>query len=332
MRKLTVPALVAGALTLVLTGCGAGSALVGVNDAAPAQVTTTAPIDAESAAKIAERVIAQADEAAAAPVKEAAALRAQALTGSALAVAEAASKLESDPSSTATPAPLTRNDPAKVLAVSRGTAFPRIILVQTATAEGAAKLNLLTSPDATTPFRLSTSVTMAPGTQVAALDSLDLGSPMVGKDTDLAVAPAALVTQYAASLAYPKPGNAEAVDTDDPFATSVRANAAAQAKAFGALATLTQKHVAQPKQTVSIALRGGGALVFSLLERTDTITLKPGGKSLTPSAEFQRLVKKKTLTESAELKSYETVVFTVPAEGKAGVVGADEVLFSAKGS
>ncbi|GAA2739176.1 hypothetical protein GCM10009867_34190 [Pedococcus aerophilus] len=338
MRKLTTPALLAGALTLALTGCGAGSALVGVNDAAPAQVTTTAPIDAASAEKIAERVIAAADAAAAAPVKDAKAaeaakaLRDEALTGSALAVAEAASKLEADPAGTATPAPLTRSEPPKVLAVSRGTAFPRLILVQTATAEGAAKLNLLTSPDATTPFRLSAAVTMAPGTQVAALDSLDSGSPLVSKDTELAVEPAALVTQYADSLAYPKPGKAEAVDTTDPFSTSVRANAAAQAKAFGALATLTQKHVAQPKQTVAIALRGGGALVFSLLERTDTITLKSGGKSLTPSAEFQRLVKKKTLTKSAELKSYETVVFTVPAEGKAGVVGADEVLFSAKGS
>ena len=332
MRRLTPSALTAGALALSLTGCGAASALVGVNDGPPAQVTTAAPIDANSAQQIAERVITQADEAAAAPAGQAQALRAAALTGSALAVADAASKLEGASAGTTTSAPLTRSEPPKVLAVSRGTAFPRVILVQTATPEGAARLNLLTSPDATTPFRLSTSVTMAPGTQVAALDALDAGSPMVDDDTPLAVEPGALVAQYAASLDYPKPAKAAAVDTDDPFATSVRANAAAQAKAFGALATLTQKHVPQPRQTVSIALRGGGALVFSLLERTDTITLRSGGKSLTPSAEFQRLVRKKTLSRSAELKSYETVVFTVPAEGKAGVVGADDVLFSAKGS
>lgn len=332
MRSLTTPVTIVGALTLALSGCGAGSALVGVNDAAPAQVRTVAPIDAQSAERIAERVLAQVDEAATAPAAEAQAIREEALTGSALAVATAASKLEADPAPAATTAPLTRTEAPKVLAVSRGTGFPRLILAQTATPEGAARLNLLTSPDATTPFRLSASVTMAPGTEVAALDPLDAGSPLVTPDTELAVAPDPLVTQYAASLAYPKPTKAGAVDTDDPFATSVRANAAAQAKAFGKLATLTQKHVALPKQTVSIALRGGGALVFSLLERTDTITLKPGGRSLTPSAEFQRLVKKKTLTKSAELKSYETVVFTVPAEGRAGVVGADEVLFSAKGS
>ena len=43
-------------------------------------------------------------------------------------------------------------------------------------------------------------------------------------------------------------------------------------------------------------------------------------------------MRKKTLTKSAELKSYETVVFTVPVEGKAQVVAVDEVLFSAKGA
>ena len=116
------------------------------------------------------------------------------------------------------------------------------------------------------------------------------------------------------------------------LAIALAANAAAQAKAFGKLATLTQKHQPQPEQTIAVQLRGGGALVFALLQRTDTITLKKGGKSLTPSAEFQRLVRKKTLTKNAELKSYETVVLTVPQEGKASVVAADEVLFSAKGA
>ena len=88
----------------------------------------------------------------------------------------------------------------------------------------------------------------------------------------------------------------------------------------------------EPDSTVAIELRGGGALVFGLLERTDTITLGKGGKSLTPSIDFQRLVRKKVLTKSAVLKTYETVVFTVPAEGKATVVAVDEVLFSAMGS
>jgi hypothetical protein len=155
---------------------------------------------------------------------------------------------------------------------------------------------------------------------------------MVTPQTKLAVQPVALLKEYAASLAYPKPVAAKDVNGTDAFSTAVRAHAAEQAKKFGKLATLKQTHTVQPDGTVAIALRDGGALVFGLLERTDAITLRPGGKSLTPSADFQRLVRKKALTKSAELKSYETVVFTVPATGKADVVAADEVLFSAKGS
>ena len=53
---------VVGALSLALAGCGAGSGLVGVHDA-PAQVTTTAPISADTAETIATRVLAKAAEA-----------------------------------------------------------------------------------------------------------------------------------------------------------------------------------------------------------------------------------------------------------------------------
>ncbi|SDP23498.1 hypothetical protein SAMN04489867_1813 [Pedococcus dokdonensis] len=319
----------AGALVLALTACGAGTGLVGVHDA-PAQVTTTAPISPETAETIATRVLTKAAEAAAAKPADAQALRTEALTGSALAVANAASRLEAGAATA--PPPLKRTDPPKVLAVSRGTAWPRLILVQTATAEGGAVLNLLVSADARTPFRLSASAPMQPGASVAALDPLGAGSPVVTDGGDLPVQPAALLKEYAASLTYPKPAAAADVNATDPFSTAIRAHAGEQAKTFGKLATLTQTHAVEPDSTVAIALKGGGALVFGLLERTDTITLRKGGKSLTPSADFQRLVRKKTLKKSATLKSYETVVFTVPADGKAGVVAVDEVLFSAKGS
>jgi hypothetical protein len=82
---------------------------------------------------------------------------------------------------------------------------------------------------------------------------------------------------------------------------------------------------------MAIALKDGGAVVFGLMERVDTITLKPSGKSLTPNADFQRLIGRKTLTERAEMRTFETVVFTVPKEGKASLVAVDEALVSAKG-
>lgn len=316
-------------LSLVLAGCGAGSSLVGVHDA-PKQAAATAPISAQSAEAIASRVLTKAADAGAAKPADAATLRAEALTGSALAVANAASRLQTG--ATPTAAPMRRTEPPKVLGVSRGTGWPRLILAQTTTAENGAVLNLLVSPDARTPFRLSAAAPMQPGATVAALDSLTTGSPMVTPATRLAVQPADLLKGYAASLAFPKPVADPHVDAAEPFSTAIRAHAAEQAKTFGKLATLKQTHTVEPDSTVAIALRGGGALVFGLLERTDTITLRPGGKSLTPSADFQRLVRKKTLTKSAELKSYETVVFTVPAEGKAQLVAVDEVLFSAKGA
>jgi hypothetical protein len=328
MSRSTTRIALVGALSLALAGCGAGSGLVGVHDA-PSQVTTTAPISAESAEAVATRVLAQAAEASAAKPADAEALRVEALTGSALAVANAASRLQTGAS--AASVPLTRAEPPKVLAVSRGTGWPRLILVQTTTAERGAVLNLLVSPDARTPFRLSAAAPMQPGATVAALDSLSAGSPLVAPGAKLAAQPDDLLKGYAASLAYPKPRATKDIDPAEPFATAIRGHAAEQAKTFGKLATLKQTHTVEPDSTVAIALRGGGALVFGLLERTDTITLRPGGKSLTPSADFQRLVRKKTLTKSAELKSYETVVFTVPVEGEAQVVAVDEVLFSAKG-
>jgi hypothetical protein len=38
------------------------------------------------------------------------------------------------------------------------------------------------------------------------------------------------------------------------------------------------------------------------------------------------------LSKSAQLRTYETVVLTVPPDGRAQVVAADEVLVSAKGA
>ncbi|QGN56776.1 hypothetical protein [Nostocoides sp. HKS02] len=317
------------AVSISLSGVTACATVAGVH-AVPAAAATSAPLSPERAEQIAARVMTAAATARTAKPAQAKALRAAAMTGSALAVATAADQLGT--TTAAAPQPVTRTPQPRVLAISRGTGWPRVIVVQTTDDTGASVLNLLTSPDAKTPFKLSASATMHAGATVPALDPLSVGSPLVGPGSGLAVDPQDLVSEYAASLAFPKKTPAAQIDTTDPFSTGVRANAAAQLKAFGGLASLTQTHHPQPDRTVAIGLRGGGALVFALLERTDAITLKPGGKSLTPSPAFQKLVHKKTLSSSAELKSYETVVFTIPAQGQATVVAVDETLFSAKGA
>ncbi|WP_270886618.1 hypothetical protein [Pedococcus sp. 5OH_020] len=325
-RRGPLVAVVGAALALGVTACGS---VAGVHEA-PSQVTTVAPLGGLKAQEITARVLAEAESAAVAPPGQAAVIRRRALTGPALAVAEAAARLGPNPGSPG--APIRKSEPPKVLAVSRGTGWPRVILARTTGADGATRLNLLSSPDARTAFRLAFAATMHPGATVPAIDPLPQGSPLVLDGAGLTVAPDALVRELAAGLAYPRPAATPHVLTTDPFSVAVRANAAAQAKAFGGLATLTRSHQPQAGASVALALHGGGAVVFALLQRTDSITLKPGGRSLTPNAQFQHLVGKRTLTRSAELKTYETVVLTLPPEGKASVVAVDEVLFSAKGA
>jgi hypothetical protein len=315
--------------SLVLAGCGVGDALVGVQEA-PREVGGTAPVGAESAEAIATRVLTDAAHAREASGAQAKALRAKALTGAALTVSGADSRL-ARAGSTATE-PVTKPEAPKVLGISRGNAWPRVMLVQSSREDGRTALNLLVSESATEPFKLASSAPMQPGTSVAALDSLDQGSPLNPSGKGLAITPKALLAEYAASLGHPKAAAAPHVNASDVFAQSVRANARSQAKSFSKLASLTQKHVPQPENTVAISLKDGGAVVFGLMERTDTIVLKPSGKSLTPSTDFQKLIGKKALTKRAQLRTYETVVFTVPPKsGTASLVAVDETLVSAKG-
>ena len=327
-RAVTGVAAVALASAL-LGGCGVGDALIGVKEA-PREVGDTAPVSAESAESIAARVLADAARAREASGAEAKSLRAKALTGAALTVSNADSRL-AKAGSTATE-PVIKPEAPKVLGISRGNSWPRVMLVQSSREDGRTALNLLVSESATEPFKLASSAPMQPGSSVAALDSLDQGSPLNPSGKGLAVAPKALMQEYAASLAYPGPKTAQHVEQADVFAKAVRANASAQAKSLSKLASLKQKHVPQPESTVAISLKDGGAVVFGLIERTDTITLKPNGKSLTPNADFQKLLGKKTLTERAQMRTFETVVFTVPPKsGRATLVAVDETLVSAKG-
>ena len=328
----TRAALVAAAVaaTVGLTGCGLGNAMVGVH-AAPPEVTTGAPLSAAGAQTIADRVLNAAAAAAKVSGADGDKQRAAVMTGSALALATAAAKLPG--ASEPTGQPVEKPAAPKVLAVSRGRSWPRAMFVETTRADGSQTLNLMICEDANSQFKLAASATMQPGTSVPALDPFASGS-LANPDTKgLVGQPDALLTEYAAAVAYPKPKAPEHFDLGaDQFATVLRRNAAAQAKALGSLATFTQRHAVDPKQFFAFRLHSGGIVVFALMKRTDTLKLKPKGKALTPSAELARLLKKKKLTKSATINTYESVVFTVPTQGKAAMVAADEQLISAAGS
>lgn len=307
----------AGLLTvaaLALAGCGSSTAIAGI-EPPPVAVTTGAPMTKEQAQRVAARVLSDAAKARAAKGDEADALRRTALSGSALAVASAASRAPSGTPGDAVDRP---GEP-EVVALSRGVQWPRYMVVTTAE-DQVQQIHLLTAPDARTPFRVATSATVRSG-QVEFGD-LEQGAAVVSDGAGLDAKPAEVLRQYAGALTYPKPAKAPLVTVKDPFAAQILANTKATAKTLGKLAKVTESHEVDKKQTVAIGLGDGGALVFGLLRRTDKVTKTEDAKELTYA--------KRKLKTGATLVSYESIVLTIPSSGKASLVAADEQLISSK--
>ena len=120
----------------------------------------------------------------------------------------------------------------------------------------------------------------------------------------------------------------------DGFASQLQAAAAAQARRVGAYAGFTQSHKVQPDSVHAIRQSNGGALVFGVIERTDTFTVKKAGSSLTSPKQFSTLVPGRTrLTRKATMTTLEFVIFQVPkGSGQARLVAASEHLVAAAGS
>ena len=202
-RSLRLVALTASA-AVALGGCAAAGPVVGLHDA-PAAVTTVAPLSPSHARDIVSRAFTAASQAESTTGAAADKARATAYTGPALTAAAARSRLES-----AQPGPGRQGSPALspsqpgLLALSRGFGWPRAMVAQTVPSGGSLPvLHLLTSPNAVTPYRISASATMLPNSTVRRFDPLPQGSRLLTDGTGLAVAPTALVTQYAGSLSFP---------------------------------------------------------------------------------------------------------------------------------
>jgi hypothetical protein len=222
---------------------------------------------------------------------------------------------------------------AVVLAVSRGTAYPRSIVAKSATAKtGQFVLLLLNAADAATGYRIIHQTNVLPGASVGNFDSVAAGSPLVTDNTGLAVAPQALLEAYAAGLAFPAPpAPAAPLFGDDGFAKSLRDNIANTASSLGAAVTLRQQHT--PVRIVGTLRTAGGkgALVFGVLERKDTLTEKSAG-SLQVNDVFRILSGKTTVDKQAVLTALEFVVWQVPASGPAVAVAAADQATAASGS
>jgi hypothetical protein len=292
----------------------------------PASGAVGAETPEQANAEVAKAITAQI-AAAAVPGTKGKALREAAYVDQALAAATAQGKLVS----TLTAAQkadlaLSPTDPV-VLAVSRSTAYPRVILAKaTFAGSGSPALVTLVTPGADTAYRIASIARMLPSATVGKFDAVTAGSAPIGDASGLAVAPDALLAAYSAALAYPAPAAAEGPFTEDAFFAAVRKGAADQAASLGSAVTLKQTHAPALR-----AATGQGAYVVAVIERKDSLTEKTAN-ALTPSKAFTILSGKSVINKSAVLSTYEFVVFHIPASGKATVVAAAEQLYAASGT
>lgn len=327
---LSIAGIVGGAS---VAGCGAAEAVLGIHEP-PRANATSAAMNVDQAKRVLNRDFTAAQQGetstgAAAP----AALR-TAYTGEGLRAAKARVKLASVRPTAAGSSILAPQEP-RLLAVSRGFGYPRIMVAQTLAAKDSIPiLHLLTSPDAATPYRISASATMLPLSTVTPFDPLSEGSPQVSGGRGLAVTPSVLLKAYAAGMAFPAKAVTNPPFTADAKAAQVRSGAAQVAKAVASQASFSRAHNVVRDSVYAVRQANGDALVFGVIERTDSFTVKSGqAVNTSDNAEFVRLTGKKRITRSASITTLEFVVFAVPrSTGRATLVAASEQVVAGSGS
>jgi hypothetical protein len=321
---------------LVLAGCGtqdAQDALVGLHPA-PVEQTAAAPLDAEGATAVAARLLAAKAAAAASDTKDpkaATAARAEVLTGDALTLAnaEAARAVPSGETPELAPEPT-----PTIVAQSQGRQWPRAILASTLDdVTNTQWLHVMVSDKPDQPFRIASSIPMFGGAELPALGAQLAGAPLLDTKAKngLAASPADAVGAYAAAIAQPRGKATDLVAADDPFATGLKTAAAAQAKALGKLAGLTQAHEPRLEDAITFRLADGGSVTFALMARTDTIAVRPKAKELVLPAEYAKLIGKKKVKKSLTLSNLEPIALVLPKTGKAEVIGASDLLVAGRG-
>lgn len=331
-RSLTLAGVTLAA-ALVLSGCGnATETLVGMRPA-PTEKTATAPLDPDGATAIATRLLTEADTPAEGDAAAQKAARARLYTGDALALAEARAQ-RAAPAKQSVDTALATGPVPTVVAQSQGRDWPRAILAATLDADTNTQyLHVMLSEEPDQPFRIAASVPMFAGAELPAVGNEATGAPLLAtKATEgLATSPEKAVAAYAAAIAQPKGKPSTAVEATDPFATGLRSAAATQAKSLGKLATLSQVHDPRLEKAITFRLADGGAVTFALMQRTDTVTVRPTAKELVLPKAYADLVKKKKVTKTLVLNNLEALVVLVPTTGAATVIGADELLVSGRG-
>lgn len=313
------------ALPIALGGCGVGTSLAGVHDA-PTEKSDGASVSSDTASEVSERVVTDAVGVSRASGKGHDAERTKVLSGPALREVQAAVVSRDKPSRASTEV-----KGLKVLGVSRGTSWPRAVLATSQTKD-VQYLHVLVAESADQPYTLFADVPMAAGASVPALAPLDEGAPV-----KLSKVPSKEATSAADSwskgVAFPAAKKApKDVSVTDGFSAALKKNAKKTDKELGTLADYQQNQAIAKGETIEFQLAGGGSLTFLPMTRTDTITATAKLKELKiEQAALKHVLDASTVKKSLSITHAETVAFVAPAEGKAQVVGASDVLHSAKG-
>lgn len=311
----------AAALATSLAGCGAP----GMPGAGGPQDDPGAAVTEDQATRVLQRVLA--DDAAARSGKPGAASSlASTYAGEGLVAAKAAVQFIA--AGVTSPASGVPTD-IKVLSTSRGTDYPRYILgASTAPNAQLPVVHLLVATKPDTPYRLTLNAQMLPGAQINAFPGLGDGARVVTNGAAMDLKPADLPQSYAEGLAAPKD---DAPYESDTFAEQVHSRAEAAKKAVASQADFTQTFQVRPDPVVAFRELNGDTLVLGAIERVSDYLIKPG-QQMQPTPYFSALVPNRTvLVQQVRTQVSQSLIFTVPKQGKARLVAATEQITGASG-
>lgn len=312
------------ALPVLLGGCGIGSSIAGIHDA-PAERTGGASVSSGTAREVSDRVVAEAVSVTRKSGKSQDEQRAEVLSGPALREVSAAVTSKDRTSRTG-------KDVAdlQVLAVSRGTEWPRAVLA-TSRSKDVQYLHVLVAQAADQPYTLFADVPMAAGASVPALAPVEEGSP-VRLSTSPSKEVLDVADAWAEGVTFPAGEQPTKVSVGDAFSTALRKNAKQTDKELGKLADYRQRQSVTEAETIEFELADGGSLAFVPMTRTDTIKATKKLKELKiEQTSLRHVLDTSKVKKSLSVRHAQTVAFVVPAKGKGQVVGASDVLESAAG-
>lgn len=231
----------------------------------------------------------------------------------------------------------------QTLVVASTTEWPRTQLVVTEQPDDltSPRLLVLRQESPRSPYELWSWARLLPGVQMPATASPEVGSEPVPLDsTELAVAPADVITQYADVLANGDASSfATSFATPDAFREQIAAGRArSQQIVAGGAGTFAETYTPVADQTVALATADGGAIVVSGMTTSSVIAMTGASLAVPPelaAVSGGALPAGAVLRNNLSVQYADVVAFYVPPAGTEGpiqVLGAEHTYTSVSGS